>query len=153
MSNIIIAPAIHFKVNGQRERWTAARLVAGYKLILDWPISIHLKFLLTCAAVTGILLVIYQLGVWLHPHRDNAERQARPRGVRMKLDQDMQSINSWVLRGRISRVAIDACLRRKMPISMATTTWAWAGIAQSTPVAGKLTMGLFSATVTRGVEK
>ena len=67
VSNIIIAPAIHFKVNGQRERWTAARLSVGYKLILDWPISIHLKFLLICVAVTGILLVIYQLGVRYTP--------------------------------------------------------------------------------------
>ena len=47
--------------------WHLALVVAGYKLILDWPISIHLKFLLICVAVTGILLVIYQLGVRYTP--------------------------------------------------------------------------------------
>ena len=43
--------------------------IAGYKLILDWPISIHLKFLLIRVVVTGILPVIYQLGVCYTPIR------------------------------------------------------------------------------------
>ena len=47
--------------------WHLALVIAGYKLILDWPVSIHLKFLLMCVAVTGILLVIYQLGVLYTP--------------------------------------------------------------------------------------
>ena len=83
VSNIIIAPAIHFKVNGlagamrQPRGWSQ-----GTSSCLDWPISIHLSILdwSMRPAVTGILLVIYQLGVWLGtPIGDNAENGKRYR--------------------------------------------------------------------------
>ena len=36
-------------------------VVGGQMLLADWAVSVHLKFLLICAAVFAILLVSYQL--------------------------------------------------------------------------------------------
>ena len=38
-------------------------IITGQLLIADWPISVHLKFLLICLSVPAILLVMYQYGV------------------------------------------------------------------------------------------
>ncbi len=43
--------------------WHLPLIVVGYKLSLDWPVSVHLKFALICVAVTAILLVVYEFGV------------------------------------------------------------------------------------------
>ena len=37
------------------------------RVMMDWPISVHIKFLLTCGMTTAILLVVYQLGVRYTP--------------------------------------------------------------------------------------
>lgn len=37
------------------------------RLMKDWPIGVHLKFLLICGMTTAILLVVYQLGVRYTP--------------------------------------------------------------------------------------
>ncbi len=41
----------------------APLVVLGQWLVLDWPISHHLKFLFVCAGVTAIVLFTYQYGV------------------------------------------------------------------------------------------
>lgn len=38
-------------------------IITAQLLIADWPISVHLKFLLICLGVPAILLVMYQYGV------------------------------------------------------------------------------------------
>ncbi len=38
-------------------------VIAGQRLTLDWPVSVHLKFLLIITTVVALLLGIYQLGV------------------------------------------------------------------------------------------
>ena len=43
--------------------WHLPLIVVGYKLSLDWPVSVHLKFSLICVVVTAILLVVYEFGV------------------------------------------------------------------------------------------
>ncbi len=47
--------------------WHLPLVVFGFKLVLDWPVNIHLKFALICVTVTAILLVVYQLGVRYTP--------------------------------------------------------------------------------------
>ena len=47
--------------------WHLPLIVFAQRLVLTWPISAHLKFLLICAAVTAILLATYQLFVRYTP--------------------------------------------------------------------------------------
>ncbi len=47
--------------------WHLPLMVLGYKLMLGWPISIHLKFALVCVGVTAALLAVYQMGVRYTP--------------------------------------------------------------------------------------
>ena len=43
--------------------WHLPLIVVGYKLSLNWPVSVHLKFSLICVVVTVTLLVVYEFGV------------------------------------------------------------------------------------------
>ena len=43
--------------------WHLPLVVFAQRLVLTWPVSAHLKFLLICVTVIGVLLVTYQLGV------------------------------------------------------------------------------------------
>ncbi len=38
-------------------------VVGGQMLVLNWPVSVHLKFGLICTVVVAVLLVVYQFGV------------------------------------------------------------------------------------------
>lgn len=47
--------------------WHLPVIVLLLRIVGDWPIGVHLKFLLTCGMTTAILLVVYQLGVRYTP--------------------------------------------------------------------------------------
>ena len=47
--------------------WHLPVIVVGYRLVLVWPISVHIKFGLISVGVTAVLLVVYQLGVRYTP--------------------------------------------------------------------------------------
>lgn len=47
--------------------WHLPVIVVLLRVMMDWPISVHIKFLLTCGMTTAILLVVYQLGVRYTP--------------------------------------------------------------------------------------
>ena len=42
-------------------------IIASQLLTVSWPVSPHLKFTLLCLSVTGILVVVYQIGVRYTP--------------------------------------------------------------------------------------
>ena len=47
--------------------WHLPLIVFAQRLVLTWPVSAHLKFLLICVTVIGVLLVTYQLFVRYTP--------------------------------------------------------------------------------------
>ncbi|MCY4438582.1 MAG: acyltransferase [Chloroflexi bacterium] len=47
--------------------WHLPLIVFAQRIVLDWPISPHLKFVLICVTVTAVLLATYQLGVRYTP--------------------------------------------------------------------------------------
>ena len=47
--------------------WHLALIVVGYRLMLDWPVSAHIKFALLNVGVTAVLLAVYQVGVRYTP--------------------------------------------------------------------------------------
>lgn len=58
-------------------------VVAGQRLVLDWPLSVHLKFGAICVVVFAVLLIVYQLGVRYTPvgtmlNGPRARRRAAP---------------------------------------------------------------------------
>ena len=60
-------------------------VVVAHWVFVDWPISYHLKYILTCVSVTGILLIAYQLfirytfiGNVLNGPRTRRQRTDRP---------------------------------------------------------------------------
>ena len=60
-------------------------VVVAHWVIVDWPISYHLKYILACASVTAVLLMTYQLfirytfiGNVLNGPRTRRQRTIRP---------------------------------------------------------------------------
>ena len=60
-------------------------VVVAHWVVVDWPVSYHLKYILTCAGVTAVLLITYQLfirytfiGNVLNGPRTRRQRAARP---------------------------------------------------------------------------
>ena len=60
-------------------------VIVAHWVVVDWPISYHLKYILTCAGVTAVLLVTYQLfirytfiGNVLNGPRTRRRSQPRP---------------------------------------------------------------------------
>ena len=47
--------------------WHLPLVVGAQWLVVGWPISVHLKFLLICVAVSAVLLVVYRFGVRYTP--------------------------------------------------------------------------------------
>ena len=47
--------------------WHLPLVIGAQFLLAGWPVSVHLKLLMICAGVTGILVVVYQLGVRYTP--------------------------------------------------------------------------------------
>ena len=47
--------------------WHLPLILAAFRLMTDWPVSVHVKFALVCMGTTAILLVLYQLGVRYTP--------------------------------------------------------------------------------------
>ena len=47
--------------------WHLPVILLLLRLMKDWPIGVHLKFLLICGMTTAVLLVVYQLGVRYTP--------------------------------------------------------------------------------------
>ena len=47
--------------------WHLALIVIAFELLVDWQVSVHLKFSVIIVVVTAILLVVYQFGVRYTP--------------------------------------------------------------------------------------
>ena len=47
--------------------WHLALIVIAFGLLVDWRVSVHLKFTIMVVGVTAILLVVYQVGVRYTP--------------------------------------------------------------------------------------
>ena len=47
--------------------WHLPLILVAYRIMKDWPVSVHTKFALVCLGTTLILLIIYQLGVRYTP--------------------------------------------------------------------------------------
>ena len=47
--------------------WHLALIVIAFELLVDWQVSVHLKFTVMVVGVTVILLVVYQFGVRYTP--------------------------------------------------------------------------------------
>ena len=47
--------------------WHLALIVIAFELLVDWRVSVHLKFTVIVVGVTAILLVVYQFGVRYTP--------------------------------------------------------------------------------------
>ena len=60
--------------------WHLPVIVLLLRIMNDWAIGVHIKFLLTCGMTTAILLVVYQLGVRYTPIGTmlNGKRTRRP---------------------------------------------------------------------------
>ena len=58
-------------------------VLLGQILLVDWPVSVHLKFMMLCGAVIAILLITYQFGVRHTPVGTalNGPRTRRARGT------------------------------------------------------------------------
>ena len=64
--------------------WHLPLVLAGQALMVDWDTNPHLKFLLICTSVTGVLLVVYQLGVRYTPVGsllNGPRRRSRPASI------------------------------------------------------------------------